>query len=117
MKDCFVEVYSSTSGSKKKKVRSFLWSNPKIKINIKEDSGYAQVFYESKKQAGCYCKVYQMKKGESKFYRDGYSDMTGTFKYALADLEGVSEFSILFVTEFGGVVRRMKPPSQQAYLS
>lgn len=29
-----------------------------------------------------------MKKGESKFYRDGYSDMTGTFKYALADLEG-----------------------------
>lgn len=40
----------------------------------------------------------------SKFYRDGYTDITGTFKYALADLEGITEFSILFVTENGGIV-------------
>ncbi len=104
MKDCFVEVYSSTSGLKKKKISSFLWSNPNIKIKVKEESGYAQVFYQNKKQAGCYCKVYQMKNGQSKFYRDGYTDITGTFKYALADLDGISEFSILFITEFGGVV-------------
>lgn len=45
-----------------------------------------------------------MKNGQSKFYRDGYTDITGTFKYALADLEGVSEFSILFVTDQGGIV-------------
>ena len=117
MKDCFVEVYSSTSGLKKKKISSFLWSNPNIKIKVKEESGYAQVFYQNKKQAGCYCKVYPMKNGQSKFYRDGYTDITGTFKYALADLDGISEFSILFITEFGGVVERVKPPSQQAYLS
>jgi hypothetical protein len=85
-------------------VSSFLWNNPNIKIKIKEDSGYAQVFCEGKRQPGCYCKVYQMKNGQSKFYRDGYTDITGTFKYALADLEGVSEFSILFVTDQGGIV-------------
>lgn len=45
MRDCFVEVYSSTSGLKRKKVSSFLWSNPSLKINVKEDNGYAQVFY------------------------------------------------------------------------
>ena len=83
---------------------SFLWNNPNIKIKIKENSGYAQVFCEGKRQPGCYCKVYQMKNGQSKFYRDGYTDITGTFKYALADLEGVSEFSILFVTDQGGIV-------------
>lgn len=58
-----------------------------------------------------------MKDGQPKFYRDGYSDITGTFKYALADLEGVTEFAILFVTDCGGVVERVKPPSQQAYLA
>ena len=81
-----------------------MWNNPNIKIKIKENSGYAQVFCEGKRQPGCYCKVYQMKNGQSKFYRDGYTDITGTFKYALADLEGVSEFSILFVTDQGGIV-------------
>ena len=45
-----------------------------------------------------------MKNGQNKFYRDGYTDITGTSKYALADLEGVSEFSILFVTDQGGIV-------------
>lgn len=45
-----------------------------------------------------------MKNGQSKFYRDGYTDITGTFKYALADLEGVTEFAILFATDIGGVI-------------
>lgn len=31
-----------------------------------------------------------MKNGQSKFYRDGYTDITGTFKYALSDLDGIS---------------------------
>lgn len=87
MKDTFIEVFSSTSKLQKKKVSSFLWSNPKIKIRIKQDRGEAQIFYEGRKQPGCYCKVYQIKAGEEgKFYRDGYTDITGTFKYALADL-------------------------------
>lgn len=58
-----------------------------------------------------------MKNGQNKFYRDGYTDITGTFKYALADLEGVTQFAILFVTDYGAVVERVKPPSQQAYLA
>lgn len=58
-----------------------------------------------------------MKNGESKFYRDGYTDVTGTFKYALADLENVTDFSVLFVTENGGLIQKARVPSQQAYIS
>ena len=58
-----------------------------------------------------------MKNSGPKFYRDGYTDITGTFKYALADLDGVKMFRILFVTDVGGIVKEVKPPSQQGYLA
>lgn len=38
--------------------------------------------------------------------------MTGSFKYALSDLDDIKEFSILALTEKGGVIERVKPPSQ-----
>ena len=114
-KDCFVEVSESIQGAKTKKVTSFMWGNPEIKVKVQENKGQIQVFYEGKKLPGCYCKVYQMK-GEGKFYRDGYSDITGTFKYALADLDGISKFAILVMTDNGGVVQIAKPPSQQGFL-
>lgn len=38
--------------------------------------------------------------------------MTGSFKYALSDLDGIKEFAILALTEKGGVIQRVKPPSQ-----
>jgi len=34
-------------------------------------------------------KVFSKKDVGEQFYRDGYTDMTGTFRYALNDLEGV----------------------------
>lgn len=48
------------------------------------------------------------------FYRDGYTDMTGTFKYALSDLDGIKQFSILVSTDRGGVIQKVKPPSKLA---
>jgi len=40
--------------------------------------------------------------------------MTGTFRYALSDLDGIKEFAILVNTEKGGVVSKVKPPSRLA---
>jgi len=57
-----------------------------------------------------------MKSGDSRFYRDGYTDITGTFKYALADLEGVTKFAILIASEFGGTSIMVNPPSQQNFI-
>lgn len=45
-----------------------------------------------------------------RFYRDGYVDVSGCFRYAL-DLKDVKEFAILTLTEHGGVINRVKPPS------
>ena len=117
MKDVYVEVFYSINKGNKKKLSGFLWNNPQLKVKTKESEGAIQVFYEGKKKTGCYCKVYQMKNGSSKFYRDGYTDITGTFRYALADLDGVSKFAILIVTENGGLTQTVNPPSQQNFMA
>lgn len=69
-----------------------------MQIKTREEEGLIQVFIDGKKCPGCYCKVYQNKHGEHKFYRDGYTDITGTFKYALSDLDGITEFAVLVVS-------------------
>ena len=117
LKDCFIQIYQKSGEGKDKKIESFLWVNPEVRAVINEERGTAQVFLSGKKLAGCYCKVFQMKNGCSKFYRDGYTDITGTFKYALADLQGISKFSILFVTDNGSIVHQVVPPSQQGYIA
>lgn len=38
--------------------------------------------------------------------------MTGTFRYAMSDIEGVREFSLLVMTDQGGAIHRVKPPSK-----
>ena len=117
-KDIFIEVYYSIEKGKKKKLSGFLWKNPDLKVKRKEKLGAIQVFYEGKQLSSCYCKVYQMKRGGQKFYRDGYTDITGTFRYALADLEGVSKFTVLVMTEHsGGLIMELAPPSQQNFIN
>lgn len=53
---------------------------------MREDKGEAQVYLDKKKYSGCYCKVYRMKDGLIGFYQDGYTDVTGTFRYAQSNL-------------------------------
>ena len=75
------------------------------------------MFYENKCISGGYCKAYSTGKKGEKFYRDGYTDITGTFKYALADLQDITMFSILCVTNFGSTITKVKPPSQAGLLA
>jgi hypothetical protein len=49
-----------------------------------------------------------------KFYRDGYTDITGSFRYALSDMDGISAFSILVQTEKGGLIQRVNAPTKLA---
>lgn len=116
MKDIMVEVYATGENLPSRKITSFLWTNPKIKLKLNENKGNLQLFYEGKQVPGAYCKVYSAGVKGEKFYRDGYTDITGTFKYALTDLDEVSEFSILAVTDKGGVKSTVAPPSESGYL-
>jgi hypothetical protein len=65
-----------------------------------------------KRLPGAYVKVFSDKQLNQEFYRDGYTDMTGTFRYAMSDLDGIKQFSILVITDKGGVIQRVNPPSK-----
>jgi hypothetical protein len=60
--------------------------NSEVKVKVSENTGILQVFVNKKKQAGVYVKVFSKKSHTEQFYRDGYTDMTGTFRYAMSDL-------------------------------
>ena len=81
-----------------------------MKVNEKE--GTLKVFYDKKKCSTSYCKVYSRGSNGDKFNRDGYTDIASTFRYAL-DIKDVQEFSILVLTDKGGSIHRVKPPTTQ----
>lgn len=113
-----VEVFESGRKTELRKVESFVWWNPNLKVKMSEKKGTLQVFYSNKPVIGCYCKVYsQQSNGSSKFYRDGYTDITGTFRYALSELESVRRFSILCMSDSGGMINQVNPPSQSGELT
>lgn len=68
------------------------------------------MFVNGKKSSTAYCKVYSRGSKGEKFYRDGYTDIASSFRYAL-DSKDISEFSLLVVTDQGGAIRKVKPPS------
>lgn len=57
-------------------------------------------------------KVFADQRGNKKFYRDGYTDITGSFRYALEDIDEISAFAILVQTDKGGVIQRVKAPTK-----
>jgi hypothetical protein len=70
------------------------------------------VFFQNKKCPTSYCKVYSRGSKGDRFYRDGYTDIASTFRYAL-DQKDIREFSILVATDYGGILHRVKPPVLQ----
>jgi len=83
-----VEVYEYRPNVAVKKVTSFLWANPDVKVKINESQGDLKVFFGNKKATTSYCKVYSRGAKGEKFYRDGYTDTASSFRYAL-DLKDV----------------------------
>jgi hypothetical protein len=109
-----VEVTEFKTGLPPKKVISFWWTNPEIKVKVNDAQGTLQVYLSKRRLPGAYVKVFSDKGFNKEFYRDGYTDMTGTFRYAMSDLDGIKEFSILVMTDKGGVIQKVKPPSKLA---
>lgn len=114
VKDATIEVTEIREGLAPKTVATFTWINPEIKVKTNENAGTLQVFVNRKKRPGAYVKIFSKKGHKEQFYRDGYTDMTGTFRYAMSDLQGITEFSILVMTDKGGSTLTAKPPSKLA---
>ena len=60
-----------------------MWGNPQVRIKVNELEGTLKVFFEGKKCSTSYCKVYSRGSKGEKFYRDGYTDIASSFRYAL----------------------------------
>lgn len=110
LKDVIVEIYEYKKDVPAKKVSNIFWVNPDIKVKISENEGMLKVFYDGKILNKCYCKVYSKGGKGNKFYKDGYTDISASFRYAL-DVSNITEFSILIMTEHGGIIHQVKPPS------
>jgi hypothetical protein len=78
------------NGLPPKKVSSFWWTNPEIKVKVNDAQGTLQVYLSKRRLPGAYVKVFSDKGFNKEFYRDGYTDMTGTFRYAMSDLDGIN---------------------------
>lgn len=89
-----------------------------LNVQISENYGRLQVLHATDQRPlpMTYVKVFAEIGGQSKFYKDGYTDLRGKFDYlslSTSELDQASRFSILILSdEFGAAVREVKPPRQ-----
>jgi hypothetical protein len=89
-----------------------------LDVQISESFGRLQVLHaaDHRPLPRTYVKVFAEIGGESKFYKDGYTDLRGKFDYlslSTGELDQAARFSILILSdEFGAAVREVKPPRQ-----
>ncbi len=90
-----------------------------LAVQTIENYGQVKVTHQTtgKPVAKAYVKVYaKLSNGETKFYKDGYTDIRGRFDYASLntnELEQAQRFSILILSDdYGALVREANPPKQ-----
>jgi hypothetical protein len=109
--DVYVHLVELASDRPAQKLESFLWNNQSVKARVLEDEGVAYVYLDGKAKPGAYCKVYAKGNNGVRFFKDGYTDIQGKFKYITSDIEGIDTFAILFLTDKGGIVKNARKPS------
>jgi hypothetical protein len=90
-----------------------------LALQVIENYGQVKVTQQAsgKPVPKAYVKVYaQMGNGQTKFYKDGYTDIRGRFDYASLstnDLDGAQKFSLLVLSDdYGAMVREATPPKR-----
>lgn len=102
-----------TSGAITKSLTYFPSS---LKAYIIENHGQVKITdQQNKPLSKVYVKCFQKKKdGQVSFYKDGYTDLRGTFDYAALNLDGVGnidKFSLLVVSQDkGALIKQTNPP-------
>ena len=90
-----------------------------LKVSVVETYGQLTVSHAKSQQPvpGAYVKVYaRMNNGETRFIKDGYTDLRGRFDYASLntnELDHANRLAILILADdLGALVREAKPPKQ-----
>ena len=90
-----------------------------LAVQVVENYGQVKITHTTtgKPLAKVYVKVYaRMQDGQTKFYKDGYTDLRGRFDYTSLntnELDFVQKFSVLVMSdENGAVVKEASPPKR-----
>jgi hypothetical protein len=109
-------VVEILAGGMKKSMTNF--SNQML-IQIIDNYGRIKVYNAATGKAlpQTYIKVYaRMNRGETLFYKDGYTDLRGQFDYTSLntnELDDVERFALLVLNdEYGAVIKEAKPPKR-----
>lgn len=87
-----------------------------MKIFVLEEVGQVKITdLNGKPLSKVYVKCFaKQASGGSKFHKDGYTDLRGTFDYSSLNMEsdgGIEKFALLIVSEeYGSVIKEAKPP-------
>jgi hypothetical protein len=109
--DVYVQPVDLASDKQAQKLDAFLWHSPSVKAKVLEDEGFAYVYIDGKAMPSVYCKVYAKDGSGTRFFKDGYTDIQGKFKYITSDIEEIQTFAILFLTEQGGIIKYARKPN------
>jgi hypothetical protein len=109
--DVYVQPVDLAIDRQVQKLDAFLWHNPSVKAKVLEDEGFAYVYIDSKATPSVYCKVYAKDGSGTRFFKDGYTDIQGKFKYITSGIEEIQTFAILFLIEEGGIVKYARKPN------
>jgi len=116
LKNLLIELVNAVSGIKQQKT----YYSAVLRVRVIENFGELKVFVPNANGQDMplpktYVKVYQKKKGQVLFFKDGYTDLRGRFDYG--QLSGASvadvEMFAVFVSneEYGSLIKEAKPPS------
>jgi hypothetical protein len=112
-------IADSADGQGSGLVKSQAYYSHVLALQVVENYGQIRVAHQgtNKPISRTYVKVYaQMRNGQIKFYKDGYTDLRGRFDYTSLntnELDFVSKFSLLvYSDEHGAVVREATPPKR-----
>lgn len=99
------------------KMQSCTYFSTSLKVQVNENYGQVKVMNsENKPLSTVYVKAYAKNNSNAvSFYKDGYTDIRGTFDYAslnTSELNDIKSFSILVMSdELGSIIKESKPPS------
>jgi hypothetical protein len=70
-------------------LNGFFWHSQSVKAKVLEDEGFAYVYIDGKAAPTVYCKAYARADGNTRFFKDGYTDIQGKFKYITSGIENI----------------------------
>ena len=75
-----------------------MWDGGDLLIQVIQDEAKVRVWNDKKVVSGAYVKVFVREYDQTRFWRDGYTDIAGIFSYTGQNMKNIEKIAILVVT-------------------